>query len=106
MLHPPFTLIRRLPHASCPGRSRPPDRPNRRLGTAARHGDRAPLRPEVSAAQVAVFTYAILSRLAYVLFVGGVLRREDRDGIYTRRFGRAQAFRRFRRRAAVVMNHD
>jgi len=60
----------------------------------------------VSAAQFAVFTYAILSRMAYVLFVGGALRREDRDGTYTRRFGRAEAFRRFRRRAAIVMNHD
>ena len=60
----------------------------------------------MSAAQVAVFTYAILSRLAYVLFVGGVLRREDRDGTYTRRFGRAEAFRRFRRSAAIIMNHD
>jgi protein-S-isoprenylcysteine O-methyltransferase Ste14 len=60
----------------------------------------------VTAAQVAVFTYAILSRMAYVLFVGGVLRREDRDGVYTRRFGRAEAFRRFRRTAAIIMNHD
>ncbi len=60
----------------------------------------------MTAAQAAFFTYAILSRLAYVLFVGGVLRREDREGRYTRRFGRAEAFRRFRRTAAVIMNHD
>jgi len=60
----------------------------------------------VTAAQVAVFTYAILSRMAYVLFVGGVLRREDRDGVYTRRFGRVEAFRRFRRTASSIMNHD
>jgi len=60
----------------------------------------------VTAAQVAVFTYAILSRLAYVLLVGGVLRREERDGRYTQRFGRAEAFRRFRRTAALIMNHD
>lgn len=46
----------------------------------------------------AAFTYAILSRMAYVLFVGGALRREEGAG--------AQAFRRFRRRAAIVMNHD
>ena len=54
----------------------------------------------------AVFVYAILSRMAYVLFVGTVLRREDRTGIYTTRFGRADAFRRFRRTAALIMNHD
>lgn len=60
----------------------------------------------MTAAQIAVFAYAILSRMAYVLYVGGVLRREDRDGRYTRRYGRAEAFRRFRRIAAIVMNHD
>jgi len=60
----------------------------------------------VTAAQAAIFTYAILSRLAYVLFVGGALRREEKDGLYTRRFGRAEGFRRFRRTAALVMNHD
>jgi protein-S-isoprenylcysteine O-methyltransferase Ste14 len=60
----------------------------------------------VTTAQVAVFTYAILSRMAYVLFIGGVLRREDQGGMYTKRFGRAEAFRRFRRTAAIVMNHD
>jgi protein-S-isoprenylcysteine O-methyltransferase Ste14 len=42
--------------------------------------------------------YAILSRLAYVLFVGWTLRREEGGG--------PDAFRRFRRRAAWVMNHD
>jgi len=60
----------------------------------------------VTAAQVAVFTYAVLSRMAYVVFVGGVLRREEREGRYTGRFGRAEAFRRFRRNAAVIMHHD
>ena len=45
-----------------------------------------------------VFAYSILSRLAYVLFVGGSLRREEGAG--------PDAFRRFRRRAAWVMNHD
>jgi protein-S-isoprenylcysteine O-methyltransferase Ste14 len=60
----------------------------------------------VTAAQVAIFTYAILSRMAYVTFVGWALRREERDGFYAKRFGPAQGFRRFRRRAWVVMNHD
>ena len=54
----------------------------------------------------AVIVYAILSRMAYVLFVGTVLRREDRTEMYTKRFGRAEAFRRFRRTASVIMNHD
>lgn len=44
--------------------------------------------------------------MAYVLFVGTVLRREERTEIYTQRFGRAEAFRRFRRTAALIMNHD
>jgi len=60
----------------------------------------------VTAAQAAIFTYAILSRMAYVLFVGGALRREEKDGLYTRRFGRAEGFRRFRRTAALIINHD
>jgi len=45
-----------------------------------------------------VLAYAILSRLAYVLFVGVTLRREEDAG--------PEAFRRFRRRAMWVMNHD
>lgn len=54
----------------------------------------------------AVFAYAILSRLAYVLFVGWTLRREERERIYARRFGPVEGFRRFRGRAAFVMYHD
>jgi protein-S-isoprenylcysteine O-methyltransferase Ste14 len=53
-----------------------------------------------------VFAYAILSRLAYVLFVGWTLRREERERYYVKRFGSGDGFRRFRRRAAWVMNHD
>ena len=56
--------------------------------------------------EIAAFAYAILSRLAYVLFVGITLRLEDRDARYTRAFGPAEAFRRFRRIASVVMNND
>ena len=48
-----------------------------------------------------MFAYAIVSRLAYVLFVGRALRREERTGP-----GGREAFRRFRRRAMWVMNHD
>lgn len=60
----------------------------------------------MTAGHAALLAYAILSRLAYVLFVGWTLRREDRAGAYRRRFGSALAFRRFRRRAAFVMYHD
>lgn len=45
-----------------------------------------------------VFAYAILSRLAYVLFIGWTLRRDENAGV--------EAFRRFRRRVMWVMNHD
>ena len=61
---------------------------------------------EVTAAHAAVLAYAILSRMAYVLFVGGALRRQEKDGVYTERFGRVEGFRRFRRTAALIMNHD
>lgn len=54
----------------------------------------------------AVFAYAILSRLAYVLFVGWTLRREERERCYVTRFGPVEGFRRFRRRAAFVMYHE
>lgn len=60
----------------------------------------------MTAGTVALFAYAILSRLAYVLFVGWTLRREERERAYATRFGPADGFRRFRRRAAWVMNHD
>jgi len=60
----------------------------------------------VTAGTAALFAYAILSRLAYVLFVGWTLRREERERFYVSRFGPALGFRRFRRRAAWVMNHD
>ena len=55
---------------------------------------------------LAVLIYAVLSRLAYVLFVGISLRREEQTGVYTRVYGRSEAFRRFRRTAAIIMNHD
>lgn len=54
----------------------------------------------------AAIAYAVLSRLAYVLFVGISLRREERDGVYTQRFGRDGGFRRFRRIASIIMNND
>lgn len=56
--------------------------------------------------QVAACVYAILSRLAYVLYVGIALRREDRESSYTRTFGPDEGFRRFRRIASFVMHND
>ena len=50
--------------------------------------------------------YAALSRLAYVVFVGAALRREEREQFYTRRYGVEDGFRRFRRVASIIMNHD
>ena len=50
--------------------------------------------------------YAAVSRLAYVLWVGHALRREDRTGFYTRRLGAEAGFQRFRRIASTIMNHD
>src|SRR5438105_6902373 len=47
----------------------------------------------------AFLAYAILSRLAYVFYVGFALRREELCGP-------SGNFRRFRRRAAFVMNND
>ena len=60
----------------------------------------------MSAAQGAIFAYAILSRMAYVLFVGWALRRQEKIGVHSERRERAEAFRRFRRTAAIIMNHD
>lgn len=60
----------------------------------------------MTAIQTVAFGYAIASRLAYVMFVGLALRREERSESYTRRFGRAEGFRRFRRAASFVMNND
>ena len=60
----------------------------------------------MTAAQAAILAYAILSRMAYVLFVGLALRRQEKDGVCTERFGRVEGFRRFRRTAALIMNHD
>ncbi|HEY6208605.1 MAG TPA: methyltransferase [Gemmatimonadales bacterium] len=52
------------------------------------------------------FAYHLASRLAYVLYIGFTLKREDRTGHLTRSYGAVEAFRRFRRTAAAVMNND
>src|SRR3989442_12661131 len=50
--------------------------------------------------------YHLASRLAYVLYVGLTLRRQERTGYLTGRYGPEAAFRRFRRVAAIVMAND
>ncbi|HVH66715.1 MAG TPA: PEMT/PEM2 methyltransferase family protein [Gemmatimonadales bacterium] len=50
--------------------------------------------------------YHFASRLAYVLYIGLTLAREDRSAYLTARHGAEQAFRRFRRVAATLMLND
>jgi protein-S-isoprenylcysteine O-methyltransferase Ste14 len=50
--------------------------------------------------------YHVASRLAYVLYIGLALRRQERTGDFTRRYGAEEGFRRFRRVAAMVMSND
>lgn len=60
----------------------------------------------LSSPQWLVLGYHLLSRLAYVLYVGYALRSQERSGTFTRRWGPERGFRRFRRIAALVMNND
>ena len=50
--------------------------------------------------------YHLASRLAYVWYIGVTLARQDRTGNLTARYGAEQAFRRFRRIAALLMYND
>src|SRR6266566_3219299 len=50
--------------------------------------------------------YHLASRLAYVLYVGLTLKRQDRTECLTRRYGVEGGFQRFRRVAAFVMAND
>src|SRR3981189_2985466 len=50
--------------------------------------------------------YHLASRLAYVMYGGLTLHRQDRTAYLTKRYGAEAAFRRFRRVAAVVMAND
>jgi protein-S-isoprenylcysteine O-methyltransferase Ste14 len=54
----------------------------------------------------AAIIYHVASRLAYVLYVGFALGRQQRHGYFTERWGVEGGFRRFRRRAAVFMYND
>jgi protein-S-isoprenylcysteine O-methyltransferase Ste14 len=60
----------------------------------------------LSVPQLVAFGYHLLSRLAYVFYVGYALRSQERSGAFTRRWGPEQGFRRFRRIAAFIMNND
>src|SRR2546422_6022418 len=50
--------------------------------------------------------YHLASRLAYVLYVGLTLKRQDRAEYLTQRYGVEAGFQRFRRVAAFVMAND
>ena len=53
-----------------------------------------------------IFSYHILSRLAYVIGVGVALRRQDQHQAFTRQCDAESGYRRFRRIAAFLMNND
>jgi protein-S-isoprenylcysteine O-methyltransferase Ste14 len=50
--------------------------------------------------------YCIASRLAYILFTGIALRRQERSAAYTRAWGVEGGFQRFRRVVSVLMVND
>src|SRR3989442_16017567 len=50
--------------------------------------------------------YHLAGRLAYVLYVGLSLKRQDRTACLSRRYGVEAGFQRFRRVAAFVMAND
>jgi len=55
---------------------------------------------------VIALAYHFAARLAYVLYIGLTLRREERTGYLAERHGPEGAFRRFRRMAAILMYND
>src|SRR5207247_10848303 len=50
--------------------------------------------------------YHLASRLAYVLYIGTMLRRQERTGYFTGRYGAEAGFRRVRRAAFLLMTND
>jgi len=55
---------------------------------------------------VIALAYHFSARLAYVLYIGLALRREERSRYLAERHGPEGAFRRFRRMAAILMYND
>lgn len=55
---------------------------------------------------VIALAYHLASRLAYVLYIGTVLSRQERTAYFTSRYGVERGFRRFRRVAATLMAND
>ena len=53
-----------------------------------------------------VIGYAVASRLAYVIWVGAALRRQDRNQFFTRTDGAETGFQRFRATATLIMRND
>ena len=56
--------------------------------------------------QILALGYHVLSRLAYVLYVGSALRAQERSARFTRRWGPERGFKRFRRVAAFIMKPE
>ena len=54
----------------------------------------------------AALAFALVSRAAYAGYVSTVLRRQDRDGWFTRRWGPDAGYRRFRATATFLMDND
>src|SRR5437763_13735882 len=52
---------------------------------------------------VIALAYHFTARLAYTLYIGHALQREERTGYLTERHGAEGAYRRFRRMAAILM---
>ena len=55
---------------------------------------------------ILAIAYAVASRLSYVGWVGYALRRQDRDAHYTTVDGVEGGYRKFRRRATILMRND
>src|SRR5205814_9519278 len=55
---------------------------------------------------VLALAYHFAARLAYTLYIGLALQREERTGYLAERHGAEGAYRRFRRMAAILMYND
>lgn len=80
--------------------------PRRSHAVAVQTPDARCARVIESASTWAALGYGLASRLAYVVYVGIALSRQERSGYFTRRWGTQGGFRRFRRVAALLMIND
>src|SRR2546422_1654212 len=107
----------RAPGLTCrrprrPGRPRGGrDRAGRAAGVSSRQASAVALAEPgalsyAPAVALLALGYHLASRLAYVLYVGTMLRRQERTGYFTGRYGAEAGFRRFRRAAFLLMSND